>query len=228
MRSLIEGVISKLKGAEYTIDDSISSSQLISILFERALMVFRGILFPVKKKKCPVFIGKRVKILCPRKMELGKSSTIHDNCYINALSRGGIQIGNNSTIGRNSIIDCTGVIEELGESIVIGNGVGISPHFTAFVRGPICIGDDTIIGPNVTMISENHNCINKNMLIKKQGTTRKGIIVGSNCWIGANVTILDGVRIGDGAIVAAGAVVNKNVDSFTIVGGIPAKLIKPR
>lgn len=59
-----------------------------------------------------------------------------------------------------------------------------------------------------------------------QGATRKGIEIGKDCWIGANATILDGVKIGDGCIVAAGAVVNRDVPSYTIVGGVPAKTIK--
>lgn len=61
-----------------------------------------------------------------------------------------------------------------------------------------------------------------------QGATRKGIEIGKDCWIGANATILDGVKIGDGCIVAAGAVVNRDVPSYTIVGGVPAKTIKNR
>ena len=54
------------------------------------------------------------------------------------------------------------------------------------------------------------------------------ISIGNDVWIGANAIILDGVSIGDGAIIAAGSLVNKDVDSYTIVGGVPAKLIRPR
>ena len=61
-----------------------------------------------------------------------------------------------------------------------------------------------------------------------QGATRKGVEIGKDCWIGANVCILDGVKIGDKCIVAAGAVVNKDVPSNSIVGGVPAKIIKMR
>jgi len=57
-----------------------------------------------------------------------------------------------------------------------------------------------------------------------QSYTRKKISIGDNVWIGSHVTVVDGVKIGDGAIVAAGAVVTKNIEAYTLVAGVPAKL----
>ena len=141
---------------------------------------------------------------------------------------GGIKIGNNFSLGQNSIIECTGVIRELGESLVIGDNVGISANAFISVRGKVKIGDSTIFGPGVSLFSENHIFEDKSTPIYLQGATRKGIEIGKDCWIGANATILDGVKIGNGCIVAAGAVVNHDVPSYTIVGGVPAKTIKNR
>lgn len=62
--------------------------------------------------------------------------------------------------------------------------------------------------------------------IKDQGESRLGVEIGENCWIGSGATILDGVTIGKGCVIAAGAVVNKNVEDYTVVGGVPAKKIK--
>ena len=77
--------------------------------------------------------------------------------------------------------------------------------------------------------------IRKNLLyqdpeveIRLQGVSRKGIKIGPNCWIGAKVTIVDGVEIGAGSIIAAGAIVNKSFPAGSILGGVPAKLIKNR
>lgn len=228
MRKYIKKLIEKTKGEDYQIDENLSVGQMIGILEERGVMTFRGFFSRLKKHGFPVFIGKQVKIRCPKSITIGQGSTIHDNCYINAMSKRGITIGKNFSLGNNSIIDCTGVMTNLGEGLTVGDNVGISQRFTLFVRGKVEIGSDTIIGPCVTMIAENHIHNEMNTLIRNQGVDRKGISIGKNCWIGANVTILDGVTIGEGAIIAAGAVINKDVAPMTIVGGIPAKLIKCR
>jgi acetyltransferase-like isoleucine patch superfamily enzyme len=63
----------------------------------------------------------------------------------------------------------------------------------------------------------------------QQGSYSKGgVVIGDGCWLGADVKVLDGVKIGPGAIVGAGAVVLEDVESFSIVAGVPAKLIRKR
>ena len=64
--------------------------------------------------------------------------------------------------------------------------------------------------------------------ISKQGLTKKGIKIHNDVWIAANCVILDGVEIGEGSIIAAGSVVAKNVPPYSVVAGIPAKVIKNR
>ena len=75
---------------------------------------------------------------------------------------------------------------------------------------------------------ENHNHADLATEIRLQGVVRKGIKIGANCWIGSKVTILDNVEIGAGSIIAAGAVVNKSFPANSIIGGVPAKLLKMR
>ena len=65
-------------------------------------------------------------------------------------------------------------------------------------------------------------------LIRQQPSSRKGIEIGSNCWIGAKAVILDGVKIGNGCIIAAGAVVTKSIPDNSVAAGVPAKVIKVR
>lgn len=230
MRNFIENRISGIKGTDYHVDDSIRSSQLLSIVNDRLLMIFRGLF----KRGCfnkvgrSFFVGRRVKVRFAKNAVLGNSATINDYCTINALCKNGVVIGDNFSLGSHSIIECTGVISDLGESLHIGNNVGISPFFTLFVRGPVVIGNDVIIGPHVTIVSENHVFEESSMPIRLQGVSRHGIKIGNDCWIGAGAIILDGVTIGDGAIVAAGAVVTKDVEPHAIIGGVPAKLIRYR
>ena len=109
-----------------------------------------------------------------------------------------------------------------GKHITIGKNVFINFDCTFLALGGITIEDDVLIGPKVSLITENHP-LNPE---ERKGLTGKPILIKKNAWIGANATILSGVTIGENAVVAAGAVVSKDVPDNTIVGGIPAKFIK--
>ena len=74
----------------------------------------------------------------------------------------------------------------------------------------------------------NHNYLRTDINIKVKGHTAKHIIIDEDCWIGANCVILGGVHIKKGSVIASGAVVTKDVNSFTVVSGMPAILIKRR
>ena len=78
----------------------------------------------------------------------------------------------------------------------------------------------------LSIFSENHLYENTNIPIRKQGVSRKGVIVEDGVWIGTRAVVLDGVTIGKNSVIAAGSVVNKNVPPYTVYGGVPAKLIK--
>jgi len=193
-------------------------------------MLIRGLLIKTSFKSAtsPLFIGKNVKFRNKRNITFGRSVTINANCYIDALSKKGVVIGDAFSLGRNSVIECTGVLQLIGEGIIIGNNVGISANAFISVRGYIKIGDNTIIGPSVAIIAENHSFETFETPIRLQKVIRKGIEIGENCWIGANVVILDGVKIGNDSVIAAGAVVTHDVPNSAIFGGVPAKLIRMR
>ncbi len=127
----------------------------------------------------------------------------------------------------------------------INGGVAWMMHFTSFVAGdvqigrnvwksfarsPGCyfqglngirIGDDTLFGPGVKMISANHDPSNFS-----QWTKADPIVIGERCWIGANAVILPGVVLGDDVIVGAGAVVTKSFPANTSIVGVPARPIR--
>ena len=121
------------------------------------------------------------------------------------------------------------------ENISVGNNVYLGYRTTIMCRyAKVYIGDNVMFGPGVTIITGNHryDVIGKNMIEvtqkEKRNTDDSDVNIGSDVWIGANSLILKGVSIGKGSVVAAGSVVTRNVDSYTIVGGNPAKLIKRR
>jgi len=109
-----------------------------------------------------------------------------------------------------------------GKHTTIGKNVFINFDCTFLDLGGITIEDNVQIAPKVNLLSEGHPISPDN----RQSLMVGRIHIKRNAWIGANVTILPGVTIGENSIVAAGAVVSKDVPDNTIVGGIPAKVIK--
>lgn len=111
---------------------------------------------------------------------------------------------------------------DFGKNITFGKDVFINSGCHFQDQGGITIGDGSLIGHNVVLATINHDLNPKN--------NRKNhylpIKIGSHVWIGSNATILPGVTIGDWAVVAAGAVVACDVPTMTVVGGIPAKVLK--
>lgn len=118
-------------------------------------------------------------------------------------------------------------------TIEIGNDVYIGPGATiTSSESSIIFGNKILLGPNVTIIGGDHNTsvIGKFMYDVKEKLPENDlpIIIEDDVWIGTGAIILKGVTIGTGSIVAAGAIVTKNVPSYCIVGGVPAKVIKER
>lgn len=150
------------------------------------------------------------------------SAKIYPNVIMNTEYGGKIYIGKNCEI-LNGVLLMT-----YGGNIIIGDNCSINPYTILYGHGNLTIGDNVLIAGHCLIIPSNHIFSDINSPINQQGLTKKGIVIENNVWIGAGCRILDGVRIGHGAIVAAGAVVNKTVMLNTIVGGVPAKLIKTR
>lgn len=230
MKKLVERAITKIKHEPYQLDPAISIGDLFVILRGKAAEIIRGwwkSLF-FGHHEGIVFAGKDVIIRHAGHIRAKGGLTLGPGVCINALSRGGVEIGDNVTLGAGSILECTGVIRELGEYIRIGSHVGFAQRCFIAVRGPVEIGDDCIFGPNVSIHSENHIFSNPDKPIRLQGATRRGVYIGKDCWFGEGACVLDGVTIGDGCIIAAGAVVTKDIPAKSIVGGVPAKVLKRR
>jgi acetyltransferase-like isoleucine patch superfamily enzyme len=220
----------KFKGEDFKIDSNFSSFDLIKKLIVIFCKQVRGFwYFPLIISK-KILIGKRVSLKSKRKIIfLGSNYNFDNDVFIDATSQKGILLGNNVSIQKRVIIECTGSLTKMGLGLVLGDNVGIGSNSFLGCAGGITIGNDTILGNFVSMHSENHNYSNRKIPIRLQGVNSKGIKIGADCWIGAKVTILDGVNLGDGCIVAAGAVLTEgSYPPFSILGGVPAKIIKER
>ena len=124
-----------------------------------------------------------------------------------------------SEVGEGSrVMSPTTVVR--GGNVKIGKNVVVMNNSLFMAAGGITIEGEVLVAANCQLISNNHDPEEHAIL------TCKPVVLKRNCWIGAGATILPGVTIGENAIVAAGAVVSKDVEPDTVVGGIPAKLIK--
>ncbi len=121
-----------------------------------------------------------------------------------------------------SVAVFTPIYINYGKHTTIGKNVFINFNCTLLDLGGITIEDDVLIGPNVSILSEGHPVSPES----RHSLVPRPVYIKKNAWIGAGATILQGVTIGENAIVAAGAVVSKDVPDHTVVGGIPARIIK--
>ena len=118
-------------------------------------------------------------------------------------------------------------LAEFSTRCTIGNNSGIG--IRASILGPCQIGDDVMMGPDCIIYTKNHEFARLDVPMRIQGhRAEEPVKIGNDVWIGSRVTIMPGVVIGDGVIIAANAVVTKNIASFAMVGGIPAKVIRYR
>lgn len=214
----------------FDIDPSIKTWSLIVFAVRRSMMALRGLVLSVRCAGCafPVFVGRRVTVTNARWLRLSPGVTIGDGCHLDCLGSIGIVLGRGVTLRPGVRIEVTSVLRELGEGIEIGDRVGVSEDCFLGAKGRIVIGNDSMLGPSTKLIAENHSFERTDIPIREQGETRKGIVIGADCWLGANVVILDGVCVGDHSIVAAGAVVTEDVESLTVVGGVPARTLRRR
>lgn len=113
------------------------------------------------------------------------------------------------------------------ENIHLENNVAINRNCTFLAHGDIFIGENTMIGPNVVILTVDHDYRVEGI---ETHTAHKvsPVAIGRNVWVGANAVLLPGTTIGDGAVVAAGSVVTGDVGENSIVGGNPARFIKAR
>lgn len=114
-----------------------------------------------------------------------------------------------------------------GDGIIIGDNSGLGVNCS--VRGPLEIGSNVMMGPEVRIMTSKHSTSRTDIPMNQQGhLPKQKVIIGDDVWIGARVIILPGLSIGSGSIIGAGAVVTKDVPEYAIVAGVPAKVIKFR
>ncbi len=144
------------------------------------------------------FSKYRVKYYNKKGCKIDQNTSISSNVRI----KGKFEMGRGSSIAQNCSIS--------------GENVGVF------------IGENVMIAPNVVIVTFNHGFADIEMPMAKQKNTEGSVIIEDDVWIASNCSIGKGVTIGKGSIIGANSFVNKDVPPFSIVGGVPAKLIKSR
>ena len=155
-------------------------------------------------------------------LALGRKAKVKKGSILD-LTRGG-----KITVGEETVISEYVLLHPVSGHIRLGRRSSVNPFSILYGHGGLVIGDNVRIAAHVVIIPMNHRFDDPGAIIHDQGIETLGITIEDDVWIGANATVLDGVRIGQGAIIGAGAVVTRDVQPYTVVGGVPARPIGHR
>lgn len=136
---------------------------------------------------------------------------------------GNLMLARGVTIGSFVKVKTSGGPLKVGEWVQIGAGAYISAQ-----AGGITIGRDSLIGPNVCIMSANYVYDRLDVPMREQGHTSRGVTIGEDVWVGAGTVILDGAEIGSGSIVNANAVVSGRIPERSVVAGNPGRVVFTR
>jgi acetyltransferase-like isoleucine patch superfamily enzyme len=170
-------------------------------------------------------IEKGVRLRFADLIRLGNGVYIDEGAYLHACPSG-IEIGSGTIVMHGAILHVYNFRNLTQSGITIGKGSLIGEYSVIRGQGGVQIGDRVYTSPFTQIIAVNHVFDDPNRPFVEQGITAEGIVIEDDVWLGAGAIITDGVRVGKGAVVAAGAVVTKDVPPRTVVGGVPAKVIK--
>lgn len=204
--------------------------QLIQALFGWVPSIvgigLRGIIYKlILKADGLVAIERNVRLRFADLIHLGRGCYIDENVYIHACPNG-VEIGANTFVMHGAVLHVYNFRNLPNSGIKIGRDSLIGEYTIIRGQGGVRIGDRVYTSPMTQLIAVNHVFEDPHRPFIEQGITAQGIIVEDDVWLGANAVITDGVRIGKGAVVAAGAVVTQDVPPHTIVGGVPARVIR--
>ena len=186
-------------------------------LFYRGLFrsVGRGVVF-----------GRHMTLRHPHKIDIGDQSVFDDNTVLDAKGEDnqGITIGSRVLIGRNTIISCK------GGNIHVADDVNVGPNCYLVSEEHLEIGRYSYIAGNTFLVAGgNHSFDDPDIPICQQPSTSKGgIRIADDVWIGASATVVDGAKIGHGSVIGAGSLVHRRIPPLSVALGYPAEVIKKR
>jgi acetyltransferase-like isoleucine patch superfamily enzyme len=166
-----------------------------------------------------------VRLRFASRIKLGHGSYVDQGVYIHACP-GGVEIGPGTLVMHGSVLHVYNFRDLPHAGIRIGRDSLIGEVNVIRGQGGVTIGDRVYTSPMVQMVAVNHVFDDPDRPFVEQGITAQGIVVEDDVWIGSGAVLTDGVRVHRGAVVAAGAVVTGDVPAHTVVGGVPARVIR--
>lgn len=189
-------------------------------------IAIRGVLYRLILKMDGVAaIESNVRLRFADNIKLGHGVYLDQGSYLHATPQG-IEIGPGTIVMHGAVLHVYNFRNLPQSHIKIGRDSLVGEYSVIRGQGGVDIGDRVYTSPFTQIIAVNHVFDDPNVPFVDQGITANGIVIEDDVWLGAGAVITDGVRIGKGAVVAAGAVVTKDVPPHTVVGGVPAKIIK--
>lgn len=210
---------------------SLSGGDLLRVCGTLLARMIRGLFWKLRLRSVTglLLADRGARVLHGQHLRTGRRFSMEEGCMIMALSKRGIVFGERCTVGRFATIAPTNpLLGEPGEGLKVGDHSNIGPYSFIGCSGFIEIGNRVLMGPRVNLMAENHEFSRTDISMKDQGVRREFIRIEDDVWLGVGSTILAGVTVGRGSIVAAGAVVTKDVPPFSVVGGVPAHILKQR
>lgn len=170
-------------------------------------------------------IERGVRLRFASHIRLGHGSYLDEGVYIHACP-GGVDIGANTLVMHGAVLHVYNFRGLPHAGIRIGRDSLIGEYTVIRGQGGVTIGNRVYTSPLTQIIAVNHVFEDRQRPFVEQGITAEGIVIEDDVWIGSGAVITDGVHIGRGAVVAAGAVVTRSVPAYTVVGGVPARVLR--
>ena len=156
-------------------------------------------------------------------MEVGEGTKLH-SLHVTWPHR--VQLGARCSLESGVYFNAAGPYRP-GRAIIMGDNTFVGSGCEFNITEQLVIGKDCLIASGTRFVDHDHG-VSPGALMRDQPEVRTAIVLGDDVWIGCNCVVLKGVTIGDGAVVAAGSVVTKPVPAGSIVGGVPARVLRMR
>jgi len=170
-------------------------------------------------------IESGVRLRFAHHIRLGPGAYLDQGVYIHACPQG-VEIGAGTLVMHGAVLHVYNFRDLPHAGIKIGRDSLIGEYTVIRGQGGVILGDRVYTSPLSQIIAVNHVFDDPTRSFVEQGITAEGIVIEDDVWIGSGAIITDGVRVGQGAVIAAGAVVTQDVAPHTVVGGVPARVLR--